>query len=198
MRFEAERTAASAACGWPTRLALWAIRAYQRWVSPHKGFACAWRVHTGGSSCSALGYRAIRRYGVIGGLGVLDLRLALCADCAAERAADRGAAWTVGADRRLRPGPWQRQRGSCDAPCDAPCDPGCDSREARCLDSACRNLGCADCADCDWRRRRDDRPTRKEREAARRRIREGRARRAAHRPPRDPSTPDADDIARPR
>jgi putative component of membrane protein insertase Oxa1/YidC/SpoIIIJ protein YidD len=49
-------------------LLLTLIRLYQRHVSPRKGFACAYRVHTGCASCSHLGYRAIRRYGVWQGL----------------------------------------------------------------------------------------------------------------------------------
>ena len=45
-------------------LALAAITLYQRFVSPRKGFSCAYRFHTGGPSCSVLGFRAVRRYGV--------------------------------------------------------------------------------------------------------------------------------------
>jgi putative component of membrane protein insertase Oxa1/YidC/SpoIIIJ protein YidD len=37
------------------RLALAAIRGYQRWISPRKGFRCALRTATGGDSCSAYG-----------------------------------------------------------------------------------------------------------------------------------------------
>jgi uncharacterized protein len=61
-------------------IALLAIRAYQRFISPYKGFRCAYRVHTGRCSCSGLGYRAVRRYGVAGGIGVLRHRLARCGD----------------------------------------------------------------------------------------------------------------------
>ena len=35
-------------------LALVAIGAYQRYVSPYKGFCCAYRAHTSRASCSAL------------------------------------------------------------------------------------------------------------------------------------------------
>jgi len=59
-------------------LLLAAIRSYRRHVSPHKGFACAYRVHAGGCSCSTLGLRAIARYGAWRGLGVLRLRLEQC------------------------------------------------------------------------------------------------------------------------
>jgi putative component of membrane protein insertase Oxa1/YidC/SpoIIIJ protein YidD len=60
------------------RTALAAIRAYQRWLSPHKGFCCALRAATGGDSCSAYGYRVIERFGLRRGLGLLDRRLGLC------------------------------------------------------------------------------------------------------------------------
>ena len=57
------------------QLALAAIRLYQRHLSPHKGFCCAYRVHTGRASCSSLGYRAIRRFGLWLGLVILHRRL---------------------------------------------------------------------------------------------------------------------------
>lgn len=59
-------------------IALVLIRFYQRFISPYKGFACAYRVHTGCASCSGLGYRAIRRYGVIAGIGLLKMRIHRC------------------------------------------------------------------------------------------------------------------------
>lgn len=56
-------------------LVLAAIRFYQRKLSPHKGFSCAYAACTGHARCSALGYRAVRRLGVWHGLSVLDRRL---------------------------------------------------------------------------------------------------------------------------
>ena len=91
-------------------LALLAITAYQRYVSPHKGFTCAYRLYTGHAGCSQLGYRAIRRYGVIGGISVLRERTYLCG------VAHRRMA--VAKTPRLR-----LQRGECDlGGCDLPCD----------------------------------------------------------------------------
>jgi uncharacterized protein len=121
-------------------LALAGIGAYRRYVSPHKGFGCAWRVHRGGASCSLLGLRAVRRHGVQRGLLMLRERLARCADV----------------HRRHHPRGLHAERGSCDAPCDLPCD----GSELRGLD------GCQ-CCDCgDWRRRREERPPRqRQREA---------------------------------
>lgn len=88
-------------------LALQAIRLYQRHLSPRKGFACAYRACTGGASCSELAYRAIRRYGLPGGLRVLDARLARCRLASAVQR--RRTAWP------------RAQAGDCD--CDLPCSP---------------------------------------------------------------------------
>lgn len=60
------------------KFALLAIRGYQQFISPHKKYRCAYSVHTGRCGCSGIGYRAIRRFGVMDGLGVLRERLARC------------------------------------------------------------------------------------------------------------------------
>ena len=60
------------------QIALLMIVFYQRHISPHKGFSCAYRQHTGHASCSNLGYRAIRRFGVFKGIGVLKMRFSKC------------------------------------------------------------------------------------------------------------------------
>lgn len=123
-------------------LALIAIRLYQRFLSPYKGFCCAYAALTGRASCSALGYRAIRRFGVRLGLAVLDQRLHRCS-LAARRP-----------QRLNRYGPLSRQAGS--VSCDLPCDVG----------DACDALDCA--SECRswykkrWRRVRGDIPPRRE------------------------------------
>jgi uncharacterized protein len=106
-------------------LALLAIRGYQRFISPYKGFRCAYRLHTGRCTCSGLGYRAIRRYGVIDGLGVLRVRLARCGQV----------------HRKHRPKPHQlsRQAGVCDVGCDVG---GCDAPGG---ETACHFCNCFDC-----------------------------------------------------
>jgi uncharacterized protein len=113
-------------------LALAGVGAYRRYVSPHKGFACAFRVHRDGLSCSAHAERVIRRCGVTRGLALLRRRLARCGDV-----------------HRQHHGPQRSmQRGSCDLPCDIPCD-----------GSEIKGLGhCFECADCGCDgRRRDER-----------------------------------------
>ena len=114
-----------------------AIGAYQRFLSPYKGFACAYRRHTGRASCSALAWRAVRKYGVIAGLLVLRQRLERCGI----------------AHRRHCPAPTRphrAQRGDCDLPCDLDCQLG--------SGRTCSTLGdlasCCDCGSCDWPQRK--------------------------------------------
>jgi putative component of membrane protein insertase Oxa1/YidC/SpoIIIJ protein YidD len=116
-------------------VALPAIRFYQRRISPHKGFCCAYRSHLGRDSCSELGLRAIRRYGFLKGIGVLQERLKLCG---------------VTYRRHLAKGE-SSQRGS--APCDIPCDcsvgSGCDLPSFDCK-GVSRYVSCCDACSCDW------------------------------------------------
>lgn len=83
-------------------LVLAAIRFYQRIISPRKGFCCAYAAYTGHASCSALGYRAVRRLGALRGLLALNRRLEKC-DVAY---------------RRYRPAPMHAQAGFVDCDCD--------------------------------------------------------------------------------
>lgn len=122
--------------------ALAAIGVYQRYISPHKGFCCAYRAHTGAASCSMLGARVIRRHGLFAGCVLLRRRLERCGEV----------------HRQFHPGPQRplaAQRGDCDVGgCDSPGD-GCD---------ACDVFeGCDGCGGCDWpeRKRKDKPPARK-------------------------------------
>lgn len=105
-------------------LALSAIGAYKRYLSPHKGFCCAYREHTGRASCSTLGSRAIRRHGVLRGIAILRARLARCGEAHRAHRGSHGA--------MAHP-----QRGDCDCGgCDIPGD-GCDA----CNCGDCGNWG---------------------------------------------------------
>ncbi|MGY4831227.1 membrane protein insertion efficiency factor YidD [Sphaerotilaceae bacterium SBD11-9] len=125
-----------------------AICFYQRHLSPLKGFGCAYRVHTGRASCSALGYRAVRRHGVFTGLGLIRERTRRCG--AIHRRHHAVAAL-------------HSQRGVCDVGCDLPscdlpdCDLGCDRPGGNLLN-------CCDCGGCDW-------PTKKKRADSDRELR---------------------------
>lgn len=117
------------------RVLLFAIRCYQRFVSPYKGFRCAYREHTGYASCSTLGYRAVRRHGIFTGLGLIKQRTSLCGVV----------------HRRTHPArTLNPQRGVCDLGCDLPCDGGCDLPSGRSLLKACDYLSVCDCGNCDW------------------------------------------------
>jgi len=124
------------------RLALAAIRAYQHWLSPLKGFSCAFRAWSGAESCSAYGYRVIERFGLRLGLGLLDRRLSLCGHVHRSGVAARGTARPP-----VRLPLRHRQRGHCDLPCDAGC---CDFDHGACV-SQVLNGGCTS-SDCVWGR----------------------------------------------
>ena len=115
-------------------LALLAIGGYQRYVSPYKGFCCAYRSYTGHQSCSALGYRAIRKYGVWSGLTVLRKRFDRCA--------------TAFSRHRALAQARQSQSGYCDIGC--PCDvPSCDLPSLDCAHGASGAVDCCSYAPCD-------------------------------------------------
>ena len=59
-------------------VACWLIRCYQRYVSPYKGFCCAYRAHKGRDSCSQFASRAIRRGGLATGLRLTLRRFDRC------------------------------------------------------------------------------------------------------------------------
>jgi uncharacterized protein len=122
-------------------LALAAIRFYQRYVSPYKGFRCEYSLHTGCASCSALGYRAMRRHGVFGGLSLLRERTYRC-----------GVAHRRYSDRPRRS--FRSQRGDCDLGCDSPGDCGFDLPSGRSLSRFCDFVSCCDCGSCDWPHRK--------------------------------------------
>lgn len=64
------------------RAAIAAIRGYQNYVSPYKGFVCAHRVWHGGLSCSEYARKAIAGEGLLAGLRALRLRFAECRNAA--------------------------------------------------------------------------------------------------------------------
>ena len=70
-----------------TPLALLAISGYQRFISPHKGWRCAYAVLHDGSSCSAYGKHVIAQRGVISGAMSLWERFDQCHEAAVALAA---------------------------------------------------------------------------------------------------------------
>ena len=62
-------------------LACWLIDLYQRYISPRKGFCCAYRVrHRRRDSCSQYAKRAITKLGVLPGVRLLGRRFDKCAN----------------------------------------------------------------------------------------------------------------------
>lgn len=124
-------------------LALILIKFYQKFISPHKGFSCAYRIYTGNASCSVLGYRAIRFWGLRRGLSVLRQRLVKC-----------GVAHSRYANVR------HRQAGFIDVGCDVPCDlPTCEHHSCHLGEFGDLLSNCSSCSNCpadcgDWRSRK--------------------------------------------
>jgi putative component of membrane protein insertase Oxa1/YidC/SpoIIIJ protein YidD len=54
------------------------IRGYQRRISPHKGFSCAYRVAHGGTSCSEAVRQVVARRGVVRGIRPTVAQFAAC------------------------------------------------------------------------------------------------------------------------
>jgi len=116
-------------------LALGAIKFYQRYISQYKGFCCAYAAYTSDASCSTLGYRAIRRYGVLDGLSVLNRRLARC-----------GMASRIA--KVARPMPMLRRRQSGHIDCGG-CDTPIGGSSWSCHDLLKILGGCSGCS-CEW------------------------------------------------
>jgi uncharacterized protein len=54
------------------------IGAYQRYVSPYKGFCCAYRAHTGKRSCSSYGRAIVQKLGLFAFLAALPRQFERC------------------------------------------------------------------------------------------------------------------------
>lgn len=112
------------------------IRWYQRRLSPLKGFACAYRVRTGGPSCSTVIREGVLREGPWRAASLARAQFARCREAYLSlqmsdfRPPAQG---TVAAKKRRRaePAPYRRKKSRCDGwdlcecapfPLDFPCD----------------------------------------------------------------------------
>jgi uncharacterized protein len=115
------------------------IHGYRRYLSPHKGYRCAYGAHTGLGTCSGQGLRIFSRVGLFKGLMLLRRqfdRCTLAAHALREAAAERQRA------QRLT---MKGQRGFVD--CDVGGCDGCDI--GGCDAPSCDTPNCADCTpDC--------------------------------------------------
>lgn len=59
-------------------LLLLLVKAYQKWVSPSKGFTCAHRAYFGRSTCSVYGWNAISKHGSLTGIKLILRRFKSC------------------------------------------------------------------------------------------------------------------------
>lgn len=68
------------------------IESYQRWLSPRKGFSCAYRAERGGDSCSQFARQAFRRGGFGPACRAVAVRLRQCGEAARSLRRDRAIA----------------------------------------------------------------------------------------------------------
>lgn len=67
-----------------SHFAIVGISGYQRYLSPRKGFACAYRVRHGGPGCSGFAKAAIQQHGLRAAIPLVRQRFAACRDAAEE------------------------------------------------------------------------------------------------------------------
>ena len=117
-------------------LALRMIGLYQRHVSSHKGYCCAYRLQTGRLSCSHFAARAIGRVGVLSGLRLTLRRFRKCSDAYAA---------AIGpVSRRNHPRRLRYQTGNCDMSFD-----GCDLSPDNCsMDNCAPDMDDCSTASC--------------------------------------------------
>jgi len=131
-------------------LALAMVSIYQRWISPRKGFRCAYAASTGEASCSQFCKEAIMQQGLREGLRRLRIRFQQCHQAASMLESTAAPAYAMAADSKKRKArkvdgkacpphtvhnksgcnPWSRDKvltNDC-----KPCDSGKIGREDRC------------------------------------------------------------------
>ena len=148
---------------YPSSLAAWAIEAYQRFISPYKGFRCAHRAVHGKDSCSQFAKRVALKRGFLALFPLLRRRFTECGVAA------QVLEYESRAERQRRLATEKKSKSSwydgCD-PCAADCTPpsGCDavgsavdvvSTPADCsggggADCGVADCGAADCGGCDF------------------------------------------------
>lgn len=113
-----------------TKIALFSIRLYQKFISQHKGFSCAYRLATHETSCSGYGAKVIKRWGIFTGYKLLNRRFY---DCRwhAQNSFKTVSRKSLSGQLKYQAGFVDCDCGGCDAPdissCDTPdCSPGID------------------------------------------------------------------------
>lgn len=62
----------------PSKIAIFMISFYQKYLSPYKGYRCAYACLYGKASCATFGKQSIQKYGIIKGVKQLHRRLLAC------------------------------------------------------------------------------------------------------------------------
>jgi len=123
----------------PAQYAAQLIAAYQRYVSPHKGFACAVRVRRGGLPCSEFAKRIVLRRGVIGAAQLVRRRLRVCAATVKSKPTlDYHPLPVPPEPKRTK----RQQARDCASDALWGCDAGCDASDA----FFCASADCGDCS----------------------------------------------------
>jgi putative component of membrane protein insertase Oxa1/YidC/SpoIIIJ protein YidD len=141
---------------YPSSLAAWAIEAYQRFISPHKGFRCAHRTVHGRDSCSQFAKRVALKRGILALFPLLRRRFTECGVAAQvldyesreTRRKPQPTAAAYSSSRRSK-----SNSSSCDAsPCDAADAVDCAYQGSHACDPAdlaggadCAGAGCVSC-----------------------------------------------------
>lgn len=139
--------AASQPVGPLAALALLAIRGYQRWLSPLKGFRCAHAVLHGGPGCSGYVASAIRARGLWGAAGAIRQRFQECrAAYAVLHSTESGGQGHEEIGRKVNKSLIVKKDS--DSPCaDAPCSGAPNTRS--CIGEGAGHVGCGACSACD-------------------------------------------------
>ena len=128
-----------------------AIGIYQRYLSPHKGFCCAYRVHTGRRSCSAYALGIVERVGALALFTALPRQFARCKTAALAVALSKIATEKENKDKSTKDDSCDRWADGCDVSLDVG-DIACDCSESINLGEGLG--GCAEgaggCGGCSW------------------------------------------------
>jgi len=62
-----------------SRVSIAAINFYQHYISPHKGYCCAYRVYTGENSCSQYAKTVINEHGLLNAFPLIKEQFERCA-----------------------------------------------------------------------------------------------------------------------
>jgi putative component of membrane protein insertase Oxa1/YidC/SpoIIIJ protein YidD len=104
-------------------VAVLVIAAYQRFISPYKGFVCAYRVLHGGQSCSAYAMAAFQQHGFVAGWYQMQRRFVSCAQAAEDLRQGTPGKGVFRRKVEYCAGAATGRKAQCCA--DSACDPGC-------------------------------------------------------------------------